>query len=569
MTLHGLYELSANVLLLAMLPVLMTGWAALARRCLGLPNDAAFSIDNLWLGFICLVAGLGILHLMMPIAWLSRGVMVGISLVGLAIIPNLGQQLATLWQGVRRNPGVVLCLLLAALLLCLKALQVTRNFDSALYHFQTIRWLNEYAIVPGLGNLHGRLAFNQSYFNFLAFLHIQPLASKGYVTGSVFLALLCAASIFTLYKSLRIGRAWVAIALATGLAITFDSLSSPTPDTAIALVQLQMFVYLIRYFVRDQPEREADLQSIVMLMSLAFVIVTIKISALLFAAGCAAVLLPFVLRASKDDKLVLIKLVCACMALMCVHFLRGYILSGTPLYPSTIGALWSLPWTMLPVNIKGEAVWIYSWARLPGAMPIEVLGNWDWFRPWLANQSALARVLFSVGMVLIVLNLLLLLRKPTGPQYPRLYSLYIPLVGALLFWFFTAPDFRFLGAIPVLFATLAGLLCWLRLDSLIVLTARIVGLPHKRRQVLRHGFVAFVIALICLYFYHPQSMTLRLAEPLPLAEVIQKTTNFGAVIGMPKNGLCWDSALPCVRFVEDGLKLLNPARGIGSGFTMQ
>jgi hypothetical protein len=569
MTLHGLYELSASVLLLAILPVLMTGWAALARRCLGLPNDVAFSADNLWLGFICLVAGLGILHLVMPIAWLSRGVMVGMSLVGLAIIPNLGQQLATLWQSVRRNPGVFLCLLIAALLLCLKALQVTRNFDSALYHFQTIRWLNEYAIVPGLGNLHGRLAFNQSYFNFLAFLHIQPLALKGYVTGSVFLALLCSASIFNLYKSLRVGQVWVTVALATGLAITFDSLSSPTPDTAIALVQLQMFVYLIRYFVQDQPEREADLQSIVMIISLAFVIVTIKISALLFAAGCVVVLLPFVLRASKDDKLVLIKLICVCIALMCVHFLRGYILSGTPLYPSTIGALWSLPWTMLPVNIKGEAVWIYSWARLPGAMPIDVLGNWDWFRPWLANQSALARVLFSVGMVLIVLNLLLLFRRPTGPQYPRLYSLYIPLAGALFFWFFTAPDFRFLGAIPVLFATLAGLLCWLRLDSLTMLTARFVGLAHKIRQVSRHGFVALVVALICLYFYHPRSMTLRLAEPLPLAEVIQKTTNFGAVIGMPKNGLCWDSALPCARFVEDGLKLLNPARGIGSGFTMQ
>ena len=569
MTLHGLYELSANLLLLALLPFVMAGWAALARRGLGLANDAAFSVDNVWLGFVCVVAGLGILHLLMPIAWLSRGLLVGMGLVGLAIIPNLGQQLSLLWQSIRRQPDAAICLLLVALLLCIKALQVTRNFDSALYHFQTIRWLNEYAIVPGLGNLHGRLAFNQSYFNFLAFLNIQPLASKGYAAGGVFLVLLCAVSIFNLYKSLRVGQAWVAIALATGLAITFDSLSSPTPDTAIALVQLQMFVYLIRYFLQERVTRGADLQSVVMVIALAYVIVTIKISALVFAAGCVAVLLPFVLQASKEHKLVLIKLFCACVALMCVHFLRGYILSGTPLYPSTIGALWSLPWTMLPVNIKGEAIWIYSWARLPGAMPVEVLGNWNWFRPWLTNQSVLARILFSVDVVLIISNLLLLSRKTSSVQYPRLYSLYVPLVGALLFWFFTAPDFRFLGAIPVLFATLAGLLCLMQLESTTLFRTRFGMVLHKPLQASRHWLVTFVIAIICLYFYHPQSMTFRLAEPLPLADVLQKTTNFGAVIDMPKNGLCWDSVLPCARFVEDGLKLLNPARGIGSGFTMQ
>lgn len=569
MTLHGLYELSANVLLLALLPFVMAGWAALARRGLGLANDAALSIDNVWLGFVCVVAGLGILHLLMPIAWLSRGFMVGMSLVGLAIIPNLGQQLALQSQNIRRQPGAAICLLLVALLLCIKALQVTRNFDSALYHFQTIRWLNEYAIVPGLGNLHGRLAFNQSYFNFLAFLNIQPLASKGYAAGGVFLVLLCAVSIFNLYKIQRVGQAWVAIALATGLAITFDSLSSPTPDTAIALVQLQMFVYLIRYFLQDRVTRNADLQSVVMVIALAYVIITIKISALVFAAGCVAVLLPFVLQASKDDKLVLIKLLCACVALMGMHFVRGYILSGTPLYPSTVGALWSLPWTMLPVNIKGEAVWIYSWARLPGAMPIDVLGNWNWFKPWLASQSVLARVLFSVDSVLLVANLLLLLKKPSGVQYPRLYGLYLPLAGALLFWFFTAPDFRFLGAIPVLLATLAGLLCWLRLDSQLIFKERFGGVLHKQLHAWCHWLVMFVITVICLHFFHLKSLTFRLAEPLPISDVVQKTTNLGAVIDMPKNGLCWDSALPCARFVEDGLKLLNPALGIGSGFTMQ
>jgi hypothetical protein len=64
-------------------------------------------------------------------------------------------------------------------------------------------------------------------------------------------------------------------------------------------------------------------------------------------------------------------------------------------------------------------------------------------------------------------------------------------------------------------------------------------------------------------------MTLRLAEPVPLAEMTQKTTNFGVTIGIAKDGLCWANPLPCTWFVDDGLKLLNPAAGISAGFTLK
>lgn len=36
-------------------------------------------------------------------------------------------------------------------------------FDAAFYHHQNIRWFEEYAIVPGLGNLESRFGFNSNY----------------------------------------------------------------------------------------------------------------------------------------------------------------------------------------------------------------------------------------------------------------------------------------------------------------------------------------------------------------------------------------------------------------------
>ncbi|MDR1863585.1 MAG: hypothetical protein LBQ67_06670, partial [Treponema sp.] len=44
------------------------------------------------------------------------------------------------------------------------------NYDTDLYHAQTIRWLNEYGTVPGLGNLHSRLGFNSSWHTFAALI---------------------------------------------------------------------------------------------------------------------------------------------------------------------------------------------------------------------------------------------------------------------------------------------------------------------------------------------------------------------------------------------------------------
>src|SRR5688572_15778226 len=38
------------------------------------------------------------------------------------------------------------------------------NPDTNIYHAQAIHWIESYPVVPGLGNLHGRLAFNSSWF---------------------------------------------------------------------------------------------------------------------------------------------------------------------------------------------------------------------------------------------------------------------------------------------------------------------------------------------------------------------------------------------------------------------
>ena len=51
-------------------------------------------------------------------------------------------------------------------------------FDTGLYHAQAVKWINEYGTVPGLGNLHHRLAFNSSWFYFSAFFDMLAFDGK-------------------------------------------------------------------------------------------------------------------------------------------------------------------------------------------------------------------------------------------------------------------------------------------------------------------------------------------------------------------------------------------------------
>jgi len=51
-------------------------------------------------------------------------------------------------------------------------------YDSAFYHFQNIRWNEEYAVVPGIANIDDRFGFNSNYFLLSAIFTFRPIFSE-------------------------------------------------------------------------------------------------------------------------------------------------------------------------------------------------------------------------------------------------------------------------------------------------------------------------------------------------------------------------------------------------------
>lgn len=60
-------------------------------------------------------------------------------------------------------------------------------YDSDLYHAQSIRWIEEYGVVPGLGNLHERFAYNSAAFAVNALYSMKWLLGRSRIRPAAFL----------------------------------------------------------------------------------------------------------------------------------------------------------------------------------------------------------------------------------------------------------------------------------------------------------------------------------------------------------------------------------------------
>ncbi|MFA6224313.1 MAG: hypothetical protein WC647_18590 [Desulfomonilaceae bacterium] len=382
------------------------------------------------------------------------------------------------------------------------------NYDSGLYHFNTIRWINSYPIIPGLGNLHGRLAFNQSFFTYAASLNFFPYFPYSRSIANSFLFLLIFSQVVwqlfaVSWRSIDFRKLdplvylpyLLVLPVLAHLAIRSNvGLDSPTPDLASALIQLYIFMMLVQVVHDVNTGRWRDGPAMVLII-IAIAAITIKlnnlVSSLVIATICFICLLLFSpSRSSLLNKIVRLSFICS--AIVIVWMARGYILSGYPVYPSTIGAM-PVDWAV-PVEVaKNEANWIYSWGRAPGVDYREVLGNWRWFGPWFDRmipkvEDVMYPTISAIVAMAVFFAIFIYARSHNKPL-PSLFELVllIPATLGIVFWFFTAPDPRFAQ----------GLFWSLFIGSAVVL------LSYLHRLLIRRAFILVVVAflLISTYFF--------------------------------------------------------------------
>lgn len=469
-------------------------------------NLALEIVCGIWIGLCFCVFLVELLHFFVAISW-----QVSVAILGLGILNAFKQYRSNLNEAylamprpsgsslVMRAPFAVA--LLIALIIWMSAVMTgPTNYDSGLYHFGSIKWLNEQSITYGLVNLHTRLAYNQSYFALIALLNFHPYFDQGYAGVGLLLFLLTALTSCLVISQLRSQRYVLYVGSLTLLSTAILGASSPNPDLAVGLFQTAIFFITLQILInpigrgRSSPTLSDDLKCTNGLLATQFLLCLIAVlTKLSMAAFCLAMIATtgrYIYQTWGCNRLFFVKLILLGSTILLVHFLRGYALSGWPLYPSSLGGWFDFSYAPSLNRVAAEAKIIYGWARIPGVAPHIVLSNWDWLGPWWVQLPVRFVVLMACAMALFVLNLAALCLGRASKYATSAYWLYAPLWIGVIFWFFTAPDVRFLGLIPELLVILGA---WLTFANLY---AAVLQHLKSHRRIYRIGGVVIALLLI-------------------------------------------------------------------------
>lgn len=561
----GTFLTDLSLLLLVLLGVgfALSGWGAMTLRIL------RFTVVNrnrtlaCWVGLSVVLGFLEVAHLFVPIDWRVTVFVFVIGVVGqYSWIKKI--RVCSLFAASKmpRSHLVATVVFLGiGFYVCLRAMQLPIMFDSGLYHFSSIRWLNEEPIVPGLGNLHWRLALNQSFFGFLALLNIAPYWNKGYAAGGLFLMLLTFASLYEFGRDFRsIWRTIVVFTLGVYLCQLSGSISNPTPDIAVSLLEITVFLFLLELFNFNKctdTNEEQSKQYVVAVLLLCYSMVAIKLSGLGFAAGSVCVTLFYARRMDNSPSQQILSVIVLIALLGIAHITRGILLSGAPFFPSPIAGFWSLPWAVPMAIAEFESNLIYAWARQPGNLNLgEPIFSDSWLSDWVSRLPLFWK--FQLGLAsLLTLSNIYCLRAVGACRFNRTsYLIYVPIFVAFIFWIITAPDVRFLGAANTIYFALSVAILGRNMTehfSLPINPLRTLGVNRLSAYLRIAGVLLLVVLMARWILIQPISFS---GWPmLPQVKTHVVTTDFGLAVNVPDSGSeCWDAPIPCASIVYGSLR---------------
>ena len=546
-----LFDIISIVLVLILTTITCAGYGYLTIRICRL-KILSINMEQLWLGFAIVLTLIALISFFGPINWINT---IGLLIIGtLSFIIQLRQYLhqksSTKAPNLLLKPVSALFLLIAVLWL-VKTMESPRNYDSGLYHFNSVRWINEYGLVAGLGNLHDRLAFNQSWFDFIAFLNFYPAFNKGYAVAGLFLLCISVAQLSISYRKIKLPLLVFSIFL-FAILLSLNQISSPSPDIPTNILQVVISVLILQLLHEDTTSKDRKELQITTIVALCISLATIKLSGATFA-GTALILTIVISRSYLSiNRLLIISMFS--ISLYAPHLARGYLLSGAPLFPSTFATYDKFNWSMDLDAIKNISNWVYCWARNPGSECMTALESWEWLSKWWKKFPSFhfLHLLFSSFMIVIpfILRRFFSLNK----NAVLILLSVIPSLIGLIVWFFLAPNPRFLGATTYIL---------LGLSIFFFTTASNFQLKHKLQNFSYLLTIIFVFSIIIF----PRSLirsgsldSLKSIlsggfQPIQNVKIIERRTTSGLSVYTPAIGdQCFDSPLPCTPYFDADLR---------------
>ncbi|MFC5408417.1 LIC_10190 family membrane protein [Larkinella bovis] len=551
--------------------ILLVLWAVLASGCVGYgfvfysffrrwglidPADPVRGTDLMLLGLCSLVVWVQLASIFWPanqyLALLWVG---GAALIAIRFSESIRPYIR---RFVRQQKQISVFWLIVAVVLLYSTLEPT-NADSGMYHLPSIRWYERFRVIPGLGNLHGRLAFNSSFFVTSAAFGFTDWAGQTLFPLNGFLFLLVCWRLLGLIRSAHSIRFLALIILVLLLFYLIRQVFSPTPDVWATLLPITIFLIWLEL-------RPGLTVSHLLVGVLVCLCVTVKLATL----PVAFCLLPIGWSVRRQLSVRHIGVFLALGLFMVVPWLiRTTILSGYLFYPYPDLDLFSFDWKIPAKRVRFEKEFVTFWARFRILEPyfdrslLKVPAD-QWIPGWW-NHREYYFLNKPTWVLAVVSPLIAISHFFFRDRWLRFRPLVLPYgvaFGGFLFWFISAPEFRF--GYPYIWLT--ALLPWL---PFIPKSLRFWNLVPWSNAILATVLIALGGYFIFHYLVKAQFPVHRYAIlPQPLtyrnrgaeaAYFLPHQTDSGLEVLTPRHGplqqSCYDQEKPCSPYFYPDLEL--------------
>jgi len=441
--------------------------------------------------------------------------------------------------------------------------------DAADYHFQAIRWMEEYKVVPGIGNIRRQLGNNSNWFLLNAFFGFSftGLRSVYVLNASLLLAAVVyfSESLNTFLKGKTekyfVVKSVVLIYLM--LTVFRKYIGAVTNDYVITVMILFVFVSLLESETKDIFLR-------LMLVFFIAVMVTFKLSALPMVVLAFLISMSLIKTLNFRSAFALSLM----LILLIVPWLYTNIMNcGYLVFPMSNPDFFNVDWKMNKSVLEWEVMANLAWARVPFT-DVAISSKYvfpQWFPLWIKSLDGFSIFLMAGSIVSTSFLAILILIKNFRLKILSLIkkeNFFIIITGttALYLWFTHGPTPRFVF----------GYLTFILAAQFWVYSNIFSSLQDFILRYGKHLFI--VIALIffvsCISFL-PKNFTINtfassLFLPRNYVEVKTKQLQLkNGYVNVPQTDCqCWDSPLPCTSELdttlmwrgtkmEDGFKIIK------------
>ena len=414
------------------------------------------------------------------------GLWANIILLGLCVVSLVAVRrklpFKVLFSGLKKGPVIWCMLMLVIIVMVYGTSAGYMHYDSDLYHAQAIRWIEEYGVVKGLGNIHTRLAYNSSSFALAALYSFAWISGRSYHACAGFLALIVFVECLRIAPSIKARNLKVSDLVRAGaiyyIVNIYDEMVSPESDYFAFLMLFYITIRMVDLALEHCED--ADIYAIFALIAICMA--TIKLSVAFAVLVCAV---PILLLVKKKRYKKLLVYVSIGVITALPFFIRGVMLSGYLLFPSTMLNFFNVDWKVHEHMAKIDSDLIIAYGRgyesIEGAeYPFKI-----WFANWILKLGMFDKVLLLASILGIVY---FFVSMDVRKKETVLHIVEFSLIVIFASWFLSAPLIRYAQGIMICFVSLMiG-------DVLGVLT-------HKENKVSKALAIGATVFTILIFAY--------------------------------------------------------------------